>query len=191
MSASDVSADSFGDEIDRVCDRFEAEWRSGGQPRIELYVAEVPEPARPELIRELLKLDIYYRRDRGDTIAPDDYKPQFPEHADLIDKLLESEVPPQRAAGIARTDRPPVEQLTAEFGSNARRALEQTAKGRTGHSLHSAGHRYKILRPHAEGGLGEVLVALDQELRREVALKRIRNSSGTNTVDAPGSCGKP
>jgi serine/threonine protein kinase len=34
--------------------------------------------------------------------------------------------------------------------------------------------RYEIVRPHALGGLGEVLVARDLELHREVAFKRIR-----------------
>ena len=34
--------------------------------------------------------------------------------------------------------------------------------------------RYRVIRPHARGGLGEILIAEDAQFRREIALKRVR-----------------
>ena len=55
----------------------------------------------------------------------------------------------------------------------------------------SAGGRFRVLRLHAEGGLGEVYVARDEEVHREVALKQIKpehaaRSPGPRPVPAGG-----
>ncbi|MEX2138191.1 MAG: protein kinase [Pirellulales bacterium] len=71
--------------------------------------------------------------------------------------------------------------VAAALGAKARFGRDRFAtQGPSVGSSSSAGLRFRILRPHAKGGLGEVFVARDEELRREVALKHMQSQHADN-----------
>jgi len=64
--------------VEEVCTRFEAAWQSGQRPRIEDYLSDTPEPERSVILRELVLLEIHYRRLAGEVPRPEDYHARFP-----------------------------------------------------------------------------------------------------------------
>jgi serine/threonine-protein kinase len=66
-------------QVDAVCLRFEAAWQAGQRPDLEAYLADAQEPLRSALLRELIALDIEYRRRAGESPSLEDYRDRFPE----------------------------------------------------------------------------------------------------------------
>jgi hypothetical protein len=73
---------SAAQRVDAVCDRFEAAWKTAGaagpRPRIEDYLGAAPEPEHSALVRELILLEVHYRRRAGEGLRPEDYHGRFP-----------------------------------------------------------------------------------------------------------------
>jgi serine/threonine protein kinase/formylglycine-generating enzyme required for sulfatase activity len=75
-------------QIDRVCDSFEAAWNAGLKPRIEEYLATSENDHRSILLRELLAREIELRRKVGETPEAAEYVCRFEGHDELIGTLF-------------------------------------------------------------------------------------------------------
>ncbi|WP_169977173.1 serine/threonine-protein kinase, partial [Tautonia rosea] len=85
---------------------------------------------------------------------------------------LRSLADPEVVASLGHVPTPPATPMPATASLPTSDDPEATASY-TGPSPEQERRRYRVVRPHARGGLGEVSVALDTELNREVALKQI------------------
>jgi hypothetical protein len=76
--------DSPVHRIDAACDRFEAAWRAGRQPRIEDFLAGADAVDRQDLLRGLLELELELRRSRGESPTEEEYLARFPAEDETV-----------------------------------------------------------------------------------------------------------
>jgi len=95
---------SLGGHVEAVCDRFEADWKAGRRPTIDDYLGEVAESGRTALFRELLVLELSYRRRAGERPTPEEYERRFPQHVAVIETILGAAPAPRAARPRAGAD---------------------------------------------------------------------------------------
>ncbi len=161
---------SLARRLDDVCRRFEDAWAAGQQPAIETYLHEAPDLEPAVLLPELIVIEIYYRRQGGDDPQPADYHGRFP----ALDVAWLARELADRPAGASEPSTDPEAQMpNGPQETGLRSAGRQMGLAKPA-NVHGSGSRYRPLRFHARGALGEVFVAGDEELHREVALKRMQ-----------------
>ena len=65
--------------LDEACNTFEAKWRGGGRPDIAVAVLELLEAVRPVAFKELVALDVFYRRKASEAPTAAEYAERFPD----------------------------------------------------------------------------------------------------------------
>ena len=130
------------ERVDRVCDRFEEAWRSGHRPELKAFVEELDTPVGKVLLRELLKVELDYRGQRGEQPTVEEYQALFPDHASLVAAVFAEAMeslgrsqgtttPPNSAAAVAEPP-PPSESPRAPESIGRYEVVRRLGEGPSG-----------------------------------------------------------
>ncbi|MCA9111828.1 MAG: serine/threonine protein kinase, partial [Planctomycetaceae bacterium] len=133
---------ALSNEIDILCDAFEASWKQGQEPDLEEYLNQTEDVGRSTLFIELVKVDLHYRKKRGESVTIRDYATRFPHFSKALIHVSGDTTPD---LSLTRTWRPP--EVRQKIGD------------------------YELIDKLGEGAFGQVWRAFHRDLDRTVAVK--------------------
>lgn len=145
---------SVDEIIDLLCDEFEEKWRREERPLPEAYLSRIDGAHRAKLLKELLLLELHYRKSSGEEVNLDDLLARFPDSPSLVSDVF-------------------AEATTENYGSRQEPESDQE----TEISFQTECQRLAF---HDRGGLGEVFCGEDTRLSRPMAVKFLRPCRLTN-----------
>lgn len=131
-----------GNQIDSLCDEFEACWKKGNRPKIADFVQRADTEVQAQLQKELVRLDLEYQLELDPGLGISRYLQAFGLNRSDVNQ---SEVTTEQPTGSVKTRT--VMPVESEIG------------------------RFRIERILGSGGFGVVYLAHDSVLKRKVALK--------------------
>ncbi len=168
--------------LEDAIDRFEDAWQQGNRPVIEDHLMGGDDA----LLVELVHVDLEYRLKAGEPARVEDYLGRRPELGRDRQTFLDLLAAEWRLR-LRRDPSVKVDEYEERFPGCRSELLgtatfplsgeERLPDGTPNEGLvgdASTQSRYRVLRTHARGGLGEILAARDEDLHREVALKRLQ-----------------
>jgi serine/threonine protein kinase len=164
--------------IDQICGDFEKRRMDGEETRIEDLVAASPACVHGVLELELVRIELEIAASWHELPSLAEFLSRFPGSAQTIKAEWKnwtgnnSEARSFDLDAQRRETQDAQNQPTPEPGEHASTSNQCAVSPAPA----VAGQRFRILRRIAEGGIGTVYAAFDQDLQREVALKELKGS---------------
>jgi eukaryotic-like serine/threonine-protein kinase len=152
--------------IDEVCVRFEAGWQAGTPPRLEDFLGEAAGAEPQVLLRQLLCVELDWRRRQGDRPSLTEYLARFPDHASLVREVV--------ARRVGRPSPPSTTETQSITGATSAAGGAETVPAVAG---------YEVGRLLGRGGMGVVYEAVQVRAGRRVALKLLRGGAGAEAEE--------
>ena len=134
-------------QIEQICSELETAWQTQQPPPLEQLLSRIEEVYRPDLLFELLLLELHYRQTASEALQITDYHDRFPLQKGVINHAWEKLFGPIESA------------VNNPLAAHQPQAIQA---------------RYSKQSLHRQGGIGRIWIAHDSNLDRPVALKDLQ-----------------